>query len=67
MAAEEILFMSEYVRFKKNNGKLKLLSDKIIWIGDEAEKPRLCFAYSHIKGKVTKLKLMCYNDIVMRS
>ncbi|XP_046864064.1 general transcription factor IIH subunit 1-like isoform X2 [Xenia sp. Carnegie-2017] len=49
MAAEEILFMSEYVRFKKNNGKLKLLSDKIIWIGDEAEKPRLCFAYSHIK------------------
>jgi hypothetical protein len=35
----------------KNKGKLKLLSDKIIWTTDGADKPRLSYAYSDIKGK----------------
>ena len=50
MAAEEVLFVSEYVRYKKNNGKLKLLSNKIMWTADGADKPRLFYAYSDIKG-----------------
>ena len=51
MAAEEVLLLSEYVRYKKNNGKLKLLSDKIMWTADGADKPRLCYTYSDIKGE----------------
>ncbi len=51
MAAEEVLLLSEYVRYKKNNGKLKLLSDKIMWTADGADRPRLCYAYSDIKGE----------------
>jgi hypothetical protein len=66
MAAEEVLFISEYVRYKKNNGKLKLLSDKIMWTADGADKPRLFCAYSDIKGKICKYFRRCferYNEI----
>ncbi|CAB3977029.1 Hypothetical predicted protein [Paramuricea clavata] len=49
MAADEVLLVSEHVRYKKNKGKLKLLSDKIIWTADGADKPRLSYAYSDIK------------------
>ena len=52
MASEEVLFFSENVKYKKNNGKLKLLSDKILWTADGAEKPRLSYSYSDIKGKI---------------
>lgn len=52
MASEEVLFFSENVRYKKNNGKLTLLSDKILWTADGAEKPRLSYSYSDIKGKI---------------
>jgi hypothetical protein len=50
-ADEEVLLVSEHVRYKKNKGKLKLLSDKIVWTADGAHKPRLSYAYSDIKGK----------------
>ncbi|XP_028413857.1 general transcription factor IIH subunit 1-like [Dendronephthya gigantea] len=49
MAGEEVLLISEHVRYKKNNGKLMLLSDKIMWTADGADKPRLCYVYSDIK------------------
>lgn len=49
MAGENVLLLTDNVRFKKNNGKLKLLSDKMIWIADGAEKPRLSYGYSEIK------------------
>ena len=50
MADEEVLLLLDNVRFKKNNGKLKLLSDKMMWIADGAENPRLNYGYSEIKG-----------------
>ena len=50
MAADEVLFISEHVKYKKNNGQLKLLSNKITWKADGADKARLSYAYSDIKG-----------------
>lgn len=59
MAGEEVLLISEHVRYKKNNGKLMLLSDKIMWTAEGADKPRLCYAYSDIKGE--KFTSFCRN------
>lgn len=51
MDAENVLLFIDNVRYKKNNGRLKLLSDQMMWTADGAEKPKLIYGYSEIKGK----------------
>ena len=50
MADNSTLLEIIHTKYKKQDGILRLLSNEVAWAASRNEKPKICVAFSEIKG-----------------
>ena len=54
-----LLEVKSNVKFKKNDGKLHLLTNKLVWIQTDVNSSKFECQYSEIKGKIGRFYVSC--------